>query len=135
MSFFRASRSPASKAAYSRSTRAAFGCSNIPIASPHDERRSAVLVLKAFAHHVRSHVLQEPGLVPARILEDRARARRGLERATFGLPPARSEFLCLRLQFFHLGEPQDRRRGPAGARGILRAGAEQKGGHLRAVRV
>src|SRR2546426_737196 len=64
MSFFRASRSPASKAAYSRSTRAAFGCSNIPIASPHDERRSAVLVLKAFAQPKGGHFRAERVLVP-----------------------------------------------------------------------
>src|SRR3989475_12636707 len=108
MSFFRASRSPASKAAYSRSTRAAFGCSNIPIASPHDERRRAVLVLKAFAHHVRSHVLQEPELVPARIFEDHARTGRDLERATLGLPSPRSELLGLPLEVFHLDERQDR---------------------------
>src|SRR3989441_4953966 len=135
MSFFRDSLSPASKAAYSPSTRAAFGCSNIPIPSPRSRRRSAVLGLKAFAHHVRSHVLQEPELVPARILEDYARAGRDLEGSTCGLPPARSEFFGLRLEVLHLEERQD-----GGSRSVVReqklgAVAQPKGGHLRAERV
>src|SRR3989442_1225932 len=98
-----------SNAAYKRSTRAAFGCSNIRITSPWSEGLRVVLVLKAFAHHVRAHILQEGELVAARILEEQARAGRDLEGPTFGLPSSGSR----PLGFCRLSR-EGRSRGPSG---------------------
>src|SRR6266571_1919887 len=90
-----------------------------------------VLVLKAFAHHVRPYILEQSELVPARILEEQARTRRDLERATFGFPPAGPEFLGFRLQVLDLEKGQDRRRRPMVGQQILGALAYTEGGDLR----
>src|SRR5207245_5613570 len=115
-----------SNAAYKRSTRAACGCSDIRTTSPWSESLRVVLVLKAFAHHVRAHILQDGELVAARILEEQARAGRDLEGTTFGLPSSGSELLGFRLQVLDFKQRQARRRRPVVGQQILRPFAQSK---------
>src|SRR5437016_308355 len=101
-----------------------------PLPLGHGGQR-ALLVLKAFAHHVRSDVLEERELVPARAFEHDTRTRRNLERAAFRLPAAGSELLRGRFQIGHLEKRQARRGGTVIGQEILRALAQSEGGDLR----
>src|SRR3989449_5445442 len=102
-----------------------------PLPLGHGGQR-ALLVLKAFAHHVRSDVLEERELIPARVFEQDTRTRRNLERAAFRLPAAGPELLRGRFQIGHLEKRQARRGGTVIGQEILRALAQSEGGDLRA---